>query len=95
MQPIECRQCGTTVLAEKYSPQHTSVQWLDDAAAACPRLGSQRTDGSLPGNNAPGGDPRGTTNSICPALHATIDRAVAEGTLDYTHRVEPTPGKLG
>jgi hypothetical protein len=29
--PVECGECGATVLAAKFSYQHTSVQW--DAAA--------------------------------------------------------------
>lgn len=85
MQPITCSQCGTTVLAEKYSPQHTSVQWLDDAAESCPRLRE---------TTAAGDGGRGTTARICPALHATIDQAMREGALTITRRAEPVPGRL-
>ncbi len=38
MNPISCRSCGTCVLVEKYSPQHTSVQWSAAARAACTGL---------------------------------------------------------
>ncbi len=87
MQPITCSQCGTTVLAEKYSPQHTSVQWLEDSEAACPRLREAASGG-------PGAGQRGTTDRICPALHATIDQAVHDGTLKISRRAEPVPGRL-
>lgn len=87
MQRISCEQCGTMVLAEKYSEQHTSVQWLEDAAAACPRLravNARRLGDGL----------RGTTDRTCAALHATIDKAARDGSLEVTRRVEPTPGRL-
>lgn len=84
MQPIECGQCGTTVLAEKYSAQHTSVQWLDEADRVCPQLRNPNGDGL-----------QGTTDRICPQIHATIDQAVRDGILQVTVRTEPTPGELG
>ncbi|MDN5758182.1 MAG: hypothetical protein L0H59_06555 [Tomitella sp.] len=87
MQSISCKQCGTTVLAEKYSEQHTSVQWLEDAASTCPRL-------QLANESALGGGGRGTTDRICPALHASIDQAVRDGALPITRRTEPVPGRL-
>ncbi|QDQ96234.1 hypothetical protein [Tomitella fengzijianii] len=87
MQPITCNQCGTTVLAEKYSAQHTSVQWLEDAASTCPRL-------QLENASALGDGKRGTTDRICPALHATIDQAVRDGALPVTRRAEPVPGRF-
>ncbi|WP_235686677.1 hypothetical protein [Tomitella gaofuii] len=87
MQPITCNQCGTSVLVEKYSPQHTSVQWLGDAASTCPRLQMENA-------SALGGGERGTTDRICPALHATIDQAVRDGALTVTRRAEPVPGRL-
>ncbi len=33
MQPLECARCGNRVLVEKFSWQHTSVQWLSDSAS--------------------------------------------------------------
>ncbi|MBB5918616.1 hypothetical protein BJY24_007528 [Nocardia transvalensis] len=38
MEPVSCRTCGCRVLVEKYSPQHTSVQWSRAARSACTRL---------------------------------------------------------
>ena len=33
--PVECGRCGAGVLAAKFSPQHTSVQWSAEAVRAC------------------------------------------------------------
>lgn len=38
MEQVSCRSCGTCVLVEKFSPQHTSVQWNNAAVAACHQL---------------------------------------------------------
>ncbi|MEV6065359.1 hypothetical protein AB0L82_02310 [Nocardia sp. NPDC052001] len=38
MDKVSCRSCGTCVLVEKFSPQHTSVQWNNAAVAACTEL---------------------------------------------------------
>ncbi|WP_040806312.1 hypothetical protein [Nocardia concava] len=35
MDKVSCRSCGTCVLVEKYSDQHTSVQWNKTAMAEC------------------------------------------------------------
>jgi hypothetical protein len=32
---VECARCGAAVLAFKFSPQHTSVQWSAAAVRAC------------------------------------------------------------
>jgi len=32
---VECARCGAAVLAAKFSPQHTSVQWSVAAVRAC------------------------------------------------------------
>jgi hypothetical protein len=32
---VECTRCGAAVLAVKFSPQHTSVQWTAAAVRAC------------------------------------------------------------
>jgi hypothetical protein len=32
---VECGRCGARVLAAKFSPQHTSVQWTEAAVGAC------------------------------------------------------------
>jgi len=31
---VECERCGARVLAAKFSPQHTSVQWTEAAVSA-------------------------------------------------------------
>ena len=33
--PVLCGRCGAAVLAAKFSPQHTSVQWSAAAVRAC------------------------------------------------------------
>ncbi|MGF6886163.1 hypothetical protein ABIA39_000130 [Nocardia sp. GAS34] len=38
MEQVSCRTCGSCVLVEKYSMQHTSVQWNAAAVAACPEI---------------------------------------------------------
>lgn len=38
MDQVSCRSCGTCVLVEKFSDQHTSVQWNAAARAACTEL---------------------------------------------------------
>lgn len=38
MEQVSCRACGSCVLVEKYSMQHTSVQWNAAAVAACPEI---------------------------------------------------------
>ncbi|TQF74790.1 hypothetical protein FK531_01480 [Rhodococcus spelaei] len=38
MQSVQCRECGVAVLVEKFSWEHTGVQWTEDAVAACPVL---------------------------------------------------------
>ncbi|MEU0540511.1 hypothetical protein [Nocardia sp. NPDC005978] len=38
MDQVSCGSCGTCVLVEKFSPQHTSVQWNRVAEAACTEL---------------------------------------------------------
>ncbi|MGM7648871.1 hypothetical protein ACSVDM_28510 [Nocardia sp. JW2] len=85
MQPIQCATCGNRVLAEKFSPSHTSVQWLDDAESACPEFARRAALGE-PSSWIP----------TCPALRDSIDRAVAAGELATDQlRNEPVPGRLG
>lgn len=38
MEEVSCRSCGACVLVEKFSPQHTSVQWTSAARARCTEL---------------------------------------------------------
>ena len=38
--PVECARCGAAVLAAKFSPQHTSIQWSAAAVRACAEFGA-------------------------------------------------------
>jgi hypothetical protein len=61
MQKLDCGHCGRGVMVEKFSPAHTSVQWLDDTRH-CPRICTARR--SL-----------GDSNRTCDALRLTIEEA--------------------
>lgn len=80
MKPISCHACGNRVLVEKYSPIHTSVQWLQDPAAACPELGEAGV--------AAGGTALVPT---CHRLRASIVAADRAGELPETTYAEPGP----
>lgn len=85
MQPVQCANCGNRVLVEKFSPSHTSVQWLDDAESACPEFARRAALGE-----------HSKWIPTCPALRDSIERAVADGELPTDeHRREPLPGRLG
>lgn len=87
MQKIDCTQCGTTVLVEKYSERHVSVQWLGHAAESCPRIRLAE---------AVSCDARveQQVGTLCPALYETIDQAARNGVVPFSLRKEPTPGTL-
>ncbi|MEV6771655.1 hypothetical protein AB0N05_23825 [Nocardia sp. NPDC051030] len=72
MEEVSCRSCGTCVLVEKFSPQHTSVQWNKTAVAACTEL--------------PAAGLRSRTSHTCQALRASIDAAVEAGALSVSTR---------
>lgn len=79
MQELTCNTCRTAVLVEKFSPSHTSVQWLDDAAATCPRFAELIAAGEAL-----------SAIPTCTALRATIEDAARAGQLAVdTVRVEP------
>lgn len=85
MQEIQCATCENRVLAEKFSPSHTSVQWLDDAETACAEFARRAADGEH-SNWIP----------TCTALRDSIMRAVDNGALRTDGlRHEPVPGRLG
>ena len=70
LSPVECARCGAVVLAAKFSPQHTSVQWT---AAAVRRCAEFRARGAA-----------GTRSALvegCAALRDSIDTALAAGRL--------------
>ena len=65
---VECERCGATVLAVKFSPQHTSVQWTAAAVRACWEFSSA-------------GRPSALVEG-CGSLRDSIDVAVAAGRLE-------------
>lgn len=83
MQPITCRLCSNTVLVEKYSNQHTSVQWLEESGVSCQKFADKIARGESLG-----------TDESCSALQATIESAAAAGEIELSLRSYPTPGRL-
>nr|WP_137723375.1 hypothetical protein [Prescottella subtropica] len=81
MQPVECGMCGNRVLVEKYSPTHTSTQWLDEATTACAEF-RRRTAAGVPVDLL----------RSCGALDASIDAAVTEGRIVESPRTVPISG---
>lgn len=84
MQPIDCAHCGMTVLAEKFSPKHTAVQWIDEVTGRCPYLGGDDRAPAVPG----------VRRKTCPELHSTINDAARHGRLPFSPRTEPVPGEI-
>jgi hypothetical protein len=68
--PVQCARCGAAVLAAKFSPQHTSVQWSAAAVRACAEFGA------LEGRSA--------LVQGCGSLRDSIDGAVAAGRLEVS-----------
>ena len=67
---VECARCGAAVLAAKFSPQHTTVQWTASAVRACAEFGaSDRPSALVQG---------------CASLWDSIDAAVASGRLEVS-----------
>lgn len=84
MQELSCATCGNRVLVEKYSPTHTSVQWLDDAESACPEFARHAALG-VHSTNIP----------TCTALRGSIEDAAMRGLLPTdAPRSYPVPGRL-
>nr|WP_082947093.1 hypothetical protein [Mycolicibacter sinensis] len=82
MQELRCDRCGTPVLVEKYSPTHTSVQWLTDAKSACAEFARRAAAGEC-----------SRWTATCPALRDSIDRAVDAGVIPVdSQRCEPNEG---
>ena len=68
--PVECARCGAAVLAAKFSPQHTTVQWTSEAVRACLEFAAVgRPSALLEG---------------CASLRDSIDAAVAAGRLEVS-----------
>jgi hypothetical protein len=67
---VECARCGAAVLAVKFSPQHTSVQWTAAAVRACWEFGAA-------------GRPSALVEG-CASLRDSIDGAVTSGRLEVS-----------
>ena len=70
LSPVECARCGAVVLAAKFSPQHTSVQWTAAAVRCCAEFRARGAEGTRSG-----------LVEGCAALRDSIDAAVAAGRL--------------
>ncbi len=68
--PVTCDRCAVSVLAAKFSAQHTSVQWSPAAVRGCAEFTARSAAGE-----------RTALIDTCASLRASIDRAVAEGRL--------------
>jgi len=66
--PVECGRCGAGVLAAKFSPQHTVVQWNAASVAACAEFSASVRPSALVEG--------------CGSLRDSIDAAVAAGRLE-------------
>ena len=67
---VECGRCGAAVLAAKFSPQHTSVQWTAAAVGLCREFGAACRPSALVEG--------------CAALRSSISAAVASGRLQVS-----------
>jgi hypothetical protein len=67
---VECGRCGAMVLAVKFSPQHTSVQWTATAVRTCWEFGAADRPSALVEG--------------CGSLRDSIDGAVASGRLEVS-----------
>ncbi len=74
---VQCARCAAVVLAAKFSPQQTSVQWTAGAVQACAEFAAR----------AGGGEPSALIDG-CASLRASIDAAVRDGRLPV---VSPVP----
>jgi len=68
--PVECRECGASVLAAKFSVQHTSVQWDATALSRCAEFAARRGLGE-----------QTPLIERCGALRASVEVAALEGRL--------------
>jgi hypothetical protein len=67
---LSCARCGAVVLAAKFSPRHTSVQWTAAAAGECAEFRGR----------AAAGEPTAPAEG-CASLRDSIDAAVRAGRL--------------
>ena len=68
---VECARCGAAVLAVKFSPQHTSVQWTAAAVRTCWEFSASLALGR----------PSALVEG-CGSLRDSVDAAVAAGRLE-------------
>jgi hypothetical protein len=68
--PVECGRCGALVLAAKFSPQHTSVQWDAAALDRCAEFAAA----------VEAGRPTALVER-CASMRSSIDAAAADGRL--------------
>lgn len=80
MQPVSCTSCGARVLARKSSWDQTSIQWSDEALAACVE---RRASSPRPG-------PNGLAFPGCVALRDSVREAAVRGDLTVVSG-EPLP----
>jgi hypothetical protein len=67
---VVCGRCGAAVLAAKFSPQHTSVQWSAEAVRTCAEFGALARPSALVEG--------------CASLRDSIDLAVLSGRLEVS-----------
>jgi hypothetical protein len=78
---VECGRCGAAVLAAKFSPQHTSVQWTAASVRACAEFSAALSSSGRPSALVEG----------CGSLRDSIDAAVAAGRLEVSPPLEVRP----
>jgi hypothetical protein len=78
---VECGRCGACVLAAKFSPQHTVVQWSPAAVRACAEFSAALSFSGRPSALVEG----------CGSLRDSIDAAVAAGRLEVSPPFEVIP----
>jgi hypothetical protein len=66
--PVACGSCTSEVLVRKASQVQTSIQWRSPPADTCPEFAARVAAGEL-----------SARIDTCPALRASIERAVATG----------------
>jgi len=78
--PVECGRCGAGVLAAKFSPQHTTVQWSAAAVRACSEFSAAVSLGR----------PSALVEG-CGSLRDSIDAAVMAGRLEVSPPLGVSP----
>jgi len=65
---VECARCGAIVQVVKFSPQHTSIQWSQEAVLRCAEFADRVVGGQT-----------SALIATCTSLRASIDDALADG----------------